>query len=236
MGLKYVKGLRQKVGDVITETRIVDGPFASEYDLRRRVPSIKKLELALLAKAGAFNWTGEKHHRRTALWNAERAGQSAGPLFENTPDEYEQQATAPLRLMTTDERLVADFESTGVTLGPHPMAYHRAELNAAGVLSAASLRSMPDGMYARIAGAVIARQRPGTAEGFIFLSLEDETGISNAIINPHLYERNRVTVTRGKFLRVEGTLQNQDGVINVRASAVRVLKLTDVSMRSHDFH
>ncbi|WP_353067690.1 DNA polymerase III subunit alpha [Tunturiibacter psychrotolerans] len=236
MGLKYVKGLRQKVGDAITETRILDGPFISEYDLRRRIPSIKKPELALLAKAGAFNWTGEKHHRRTALWNAERAGQSAGPLFENIPDEYEQQATAPLRLMTTDERLVADFESTGVTLGLHPMAYHRAELNAAGVLSAASLRGMPDGMHTRIAGAVIARQRPGTAEGFIFLSLEDETGISNAIINPHLYERNRVTVTRGKFLRIEGTLQNQDGVINVRASAVHVLPHTAVNLNSHDFH
>jgi error-prone DNA polymerase len=235
MALKYVKGLRQQVGNAITQARIMDGPFASEYDLRRRVPSIKKPELALLAKAGAFNWTGEKHHRRTALWNAERAGQSAGPLFENMQDEYEQQGTAPLRLMTADERLVADFESTGVTLGPHPMAYHRAEMNAAGVLTA-SLRSMPDGIYTRIAGAVIARQRPGTAEGFIFLSLEDETGISNAIINPHLYERNRVAVTRGKFLRIEGTLQNQDGVINVRALAVRVLTLTDVNMRSHDFH
>jgi error-prone DNA polymerase len=170
----------------------------------RRVPSIKKTELILLAKAGAFNWIGEKHHRRTALWNAERAGQCVGPLFENVPDELELQATAPLRQMTTDERLVADFESTGITLGPHPMAYHRTEMDAAGVLPAASLRRVPDGTYARIAGAVIARQRPGTAEGFIFLSLEDETGISNAIINPQLYERNRVTVTRGKFLRVDG--------------------------------
>jgi error-prone DNA polymerase len=138
--------------------------------------------------------------------------------------------------MTTEERLVADFESTGVTLGPHPMAYHRAEMNAAGVLPAASLRGIPDGTYTRIAGAVIARQRPGTAEGFIFLSLEDETGISNAIINPQLYERNRITVTRGKFLRVDGTLQNQDGVINVRASAVHVLSLSNVDMQSHDFH
>ena len=137
--------------------------------------------------------------------------------------------------MTTVERLVADFDSTGVTLGPHPMAYHRTEMNAAGVLSAASLRGMPDGMYARIPGAVIARQRPSTAEGFIFLSLEDETGISNAIINPHLYERSRIKVTRGKFLRVDGTLQNQDGVINVRASAVQILDLSDVDMRSHDF-
>jgi error-prone DNA polymerase len=236
MGLKYVKGLRQKVGDAIADARMMDGPFTSEYDLCRRVPSIKKPELTLLAKAGAFNWTGEKHHRRTALWNAERAGQSAGPLFENIPDEYELHANAPLRPMTTEERLVADFESTGVTLGPHPMAYHRAEMNAAGVLPAASLRWMHDGAYARIAGAVIARQRPGTAEGFVFLSLEDETGISNAIINPLLYERNRVTVTRGKFLRIEGTLQNQDGVINVRASAVHVLTLSDIDMGSHDFH
>jgi Luciferase-like monooxygenase/OB-fold nucleic acid binding domain len=134
------------------------------------------------------------------------------------------QAAAPLRPMTTEERLVADFDSTGITLGPHPMAYHRAEMNAAGVLPAASLRGMPDGTYARIAGAVIARQRPGAAEGFIFLSLEDETGISNAIINPQLYERNRITVTRGKFLRVDGTLQNQDGVVNVRADPVRVFE------------
>jgi len=184
----------------------------------------------------SLNWTGEKHHRRTALWYAERAGQCAGPLFENIPDEHELHAVAPLRPMTTEERLVADFDSTGVTLGPHPMAYHRREMNAAGVLPAASLKGMQDGMYARIAGAVIARQRPGTAEGFIFLSLEDETGVSNAIIHPHLYERNRVTVTRGKFLRVEGTLQNQDGVINVRASAVHVLALSDIDVRSHDFH
>src|SRR6266851_1445678 len=94
----------------------------------------------------------------------------------------------------------------------------------------------PDGIYTRIAGVVIARQRPGTASGFVFLSLEDETGISNAIINPHLFERNRVAVTRGKILRVEGALQNQDGVISVKASAVQVLKLSEIEVRSHDFH
>lgn len=109
-------------------------------------------------------------------------------------------------------------------------------MNRSGVLRAADLRTVPDGVYTRIAGSVIARQRPGTAEGFIFLSLEDETGTSNAIIHPGLYERNRIAVTRGKFLRVEGSLQNQDGVINVKASAVHVLKLSDVDVRSHDFH
>jgi error-prone DNA polymerase len=103
--------------DCLGDARLVNVPFSSEYDLRRRVPSIKKAELTLLAKAGAFNWTGEKHHRRTALWNAERAGQSAGPLFEHVRDEYELGVAAPLQPMTTEERLVADFDSTGVTLG-----------------------------------------------------------------------------------------------------------------------
>jgi error-prone DNA polymerase len=236
MGLRYVKGLRKVTGDAIAEARVLDGPFVSEYDLHRRVESIRKSEMALLAKSGAFNWTGEKHHRRAALWHAERAGQSAGPLFENVPDRYEEQTQAPLRVMTTEERLLADFDSTGLTLGPHPMAYHRSEMNRLGVVPAARLKSSPDGVYTSIAGVVIARQRPGTAEGFIFLSLEDETGISSAIINPQLYERNRVAVTCGKFLHVEGTLQNQDGVINVRAAAVHVLALSDVNVRSHDFH
>jgi error-prone DNA polymerase len=236
IGLRYVKGLREEIGNAITAARQTDGPFASEYDLKRRVPSIRKTEMTLLAKAGAFNWTGKKHDRRTALWRAERAGQSVGPLFENIPDEFEIDETSPLLNMTIDERLVADFFITGFTIGPHPMAYHRAEMNEAGILRAADLKEVPDGTFVRVAGAVIARQRPGTASGFIFLSNEDETGISNAIIHPKLYEGNRVTVTRGKFLVIEGILQNQDGVISVKASAVRVLDLSEVDVRSHDFH
>jgi error-prone DNA polymerase len=236
IGLKYAKGLRQETGNAITLSREADGPFSSEYDLKRRVASIRSAELTLLAKAGALNWTGYKHHRRTALWRAERAGQSVGPLFNSIPDEHEIETSTPLEPMTTEERLVADFKGTGLTMGPHPMAYHRAEMNSSGVVRTADLQAMPDGIYTRIAGGVIARQRPGTASGFIFLSLEDETGISNAIIHPDLYERNRIAVTRGKFLLIEGTLQNQDGVISVKASAVHVLNLNDVDVRSHDFH
>ncbi|RZU39388.1 DNA polymerase III subunit alpha [Edaphobacter modestus] len=236
VGFKYVRGLRREIGDAIAESRHVDGPFGSEYDLQRRVPSIHRTELGLLAEIGAFNWTGEKHHRRTALWRAERAGQGIGPLFVGIPDEHELENSAPLLPMTTEERLVADFGGTGLTMGPHLMAYHRADMDRTGVIPAGNLRAMPDGIYTRIAGVVIVRQRPGTASGFIFLSLEDETGISNAIINPQLYERNRVAVTRGKILRVEGTLQNQDGVISVKASAVCVLKLSEIDARSHDFH
>jgi error-prone DNA polymerase len=236
MGFNYARGLRREIGHSIAATRHDAGPFLSEYDLQRRVPSIRKTELALLAAIGAFNWTGETHHRRTALWRAERAGQSVGPLFENIPDVHETDPSTPLAQMTTEERLIADFSGTGLTMGPHPMAYHRAHMDCAGAIRAADLRAMPDGVHARVAGAVIARQRPGTAQGFIFLSLEDETGISNVIISPQLYERNRVAVTRGKFLHVEGTLQNQDGVISVKASVVRVLDRNNINMRSHDFH
>ena len=236
IGLRYVRGLRHETGDAIAEARTSGGPFASEYDLRRRVPAIRKDELTRLAKAGAFNWTGEKHDRRAALWRAERAGQSVGSLFEHIADEFEIDAFAPLLSMTVDERLVADFFITGFTIGPHPMSYHRAKMNEAGVLSAADLKGVPDGTFVRVAGAVIARQRPGTASGFIFVSGEDETGISNAIIHPKIYEQNKMAVTGGRFLLVEGRLQNQDGVISVKASAVRVLQLGAIDMRSHDFH
>ena len=236
LGFRYVKGLRQQTGEAIAISRKTGGPFVSEYDLQRRVAEIHKPELILLAKAGALNWAGEKHHRRTALWRAERAGQSVGPLFENISDAYESDISAPLAAMSTEERLVADYRGTGLTVGPHPMSYHRANLTGMGITKAADLAAMQDGIYARIAGCVIARQRPGTASGFVFLSLEDESGISNAIIHPDVYERNRVVVTSGKILLVEGTLQNQDGVVSVKASAVSHLALSAVDVRSHDFH
>jgi error-prone DNA polymerase len=236
LGFRYARGLHQQTGEAIAIARETDGPFASEYDMQRRVPEIRKAELTLLAKTGALNWTGEKHHRRTALWRAERAGQAVGPLFEDVPDAYEADISAPLAAMNTEERLVADFQGTGLTIGPHPMSYYRTGLNSMGIIRAADLHTIQDGADARIAGCVIARQRPGTASGFVFLSLEDESGISNAIIHPDVYERNRVVVTTGKFLLVEGTLQNQDGVVSVKASAVRHLAVSAVDVRSHDFH
>jgi error-prone DNA polymerase len=142
MGVKYAKGLRHEIGNAIAESRTTDGVYASEYDLQRRVPAIRQAELTLLAGIGAFNWTGEKHHRRTALWRAERAGQTAGLLFQDVPDEHEQEMLTPLRPMSTEERLVADFGGTGMTIGPHPMAYHRAEMKRAGVIPARDLKDM----------------------------------------------------------------------------------------------
>jgi error-prone DNA polymerase len=204
-------------------------------DLARRVPDLQKRELVLLAEIGALNFLHHDHriYRRDALWQVERACRRPGPLLE-TIEELD--ARSPLAQMTSEERLVADFHGTGMTVGPHPMAYYRSVLNALGVLRAADLATIRNGAYVRVAGAVIARQRPGTAKGFVFLSLEDETGISNAIITPDLFGQNRFTVVGGRFLLVEGSLQNIDNVISVKAARVEVLPVSEAAVTSHDFH
>jgi error-prone DNA polymerase len=141
-----------------------------------------------------------------------------------------------LQQMNTEERLVADYAGTGLTVGKHPMHYRRQELQTRSVLSAVELRRCRDGQFVKAAGCVIARQRPGTAKGFIFLSMEDETGIANVIVTPDLYERERLTVVRSKFLLAEGILQNQDGVIHVKATRLTSLVDSAMELRSHDFH
>jgi error-prone DNA polymerase len=172
-------------------------------------------------------------HRRDALWSAAAAANPSGPLLESifTPDDQ-----SPLKIMTDEERLVADFRGTGMTVGPHPMAYHRARMEKMGVHCAIDLGKLPSGRKVRTAGGVIARQRPGTAKGFVFLSLEDETGVSNAIITPDLFQKNRLLLATEQFLLIEGILQNQDGVISVKAARVAPLSITRAQSSSHDFH
>jgi len=137
--------------------------------------------------------------------------------------------------MTHEERLIADFHGVGLTVGPHPMAYRRAEMEALGIYPASSLKSIPSGRRLRIGGCVITRQRPGTAKGFLFLSLEDETGVANAIVTPDLLHTHRILLISEPFLMVEGILQNQDNVISVRAERVSSLSVTRAETSSHDF-
>jgi error-prone DNA polymerase len=138
--------------------------------------------------------------------------------------------------MTTDERLTVDFAGTEITTGPHPMAYYRQALQCNGIISAQELEHSNSNHPVRVAGCVIARQRPGTAKGFVFLSLEDETGIANIIIAPDIFEQNRITITRTTFLLIQGILQIQDGVIHVKAQQILPLHISPVDVRSHDFH
>ncbi len=197
-------------------------------DLRLQIesPLVNQSEIYNLKSNIAF-------HRRDALWQIERSVRRSGPLLDELS---EPDSKSPLRAMNPEERLVADFHGTGLTVGPHPMAYHRARMDAIGVRKASDLAGIPDGQYLRIGGCVIARQRPGTAKGFVFLSLEDETGVANAIIMPDLFQKNRLLVTSEQFLMVEGILQNQDNVVSVKARRVMPLSVTQAETSSHDFY
>jgi error-prone DNA polymerase len=137
--------------------------------------------------------------------------------------------------MNLEERLCADYRGTGLTIGRHPMAHRRVEMNALGVTPAIQLNRIPNGHLIRIAGSVIVRQRPGTAKGFVFLSLEDETGVMNAIITPTIFDRYKREVLSEPFLLIYGSLQNLDGVISVKAAHVQGLR-AGAAAESHDFH
>jgi len=236
LGLLYARGLRKEAGEALVRARKIQA-FDSIHNLALRVPELCKSDLTMLARVGALNSLGEGTHRRDALWQVEYTGRAAGPLLRDLPEPDEvTPSESPLAQMTIEERLAADFQGTGVTVGPHPMAYQRSRLSEMGIIRARDLKNFPHGRKTQIAGCVIARQRPGTAKGFVFLSLEDETGISNAIVTPAVYEQYRRIVAYGKFLVIEGKLQNQENVISVKADCVRLLEIGAIDVRSHDFH
>jgi len=212
------------------------GRFASIEDLVRRT-GLRRDELMTLADIGALNaFTNE---RRSALWQVERVVRRAGELFEegvrDRGSEDSHETDSPLPSMTAGERLQADYAGMGLTIGPHPMALRRDEMAVRGVLRACDLPQARDGRRVRVAGMVITRQRPGTAKGFVFLTLEDETGISNVIIRPDLFDRARMTVLRQPFLLVEGVLQHQDGVLSIRAERLQGIEGA-ASVDAHDFY
>ncbi|HXI89793.1 MAG TPA: error-prone DNA polymerase [Blastocatellia bacterium] len=176
---------------------------------------------------------GQFLHRRSALWQVERAARAVGPLLKEQKD---QNSDSPLSPMTIEERVNADFRGTGLTIGRHPMAYRREELNKLGIKRAIDLREIRNGVWVRVAGWIIVRQRPGTAKGFLFLSMEDETGIANVIVTPDIFDRNRVVLVNQPLLLIEGPLQNQDNVIHVRARRIEPLSYAMAAAASHDFH
>jgi error-prone DNA polymerase len=231
LGLMYVKGLSRGAGEAIVRARAA-GEFMGIDDLRNRVPALRKDELRKLAAVGALNFI-QSSTRRDALWQVERVTRDAGELYEGL---LESDGNSPLEQMTLTERVDADFRGTGLTIGKHPVAYHRVELNKLKALRAIDIRKLRDGTFVRVAGWVIVRQRPGTAKGFMFLSLEDETGVSNIIVTPQLFDKYRYELVGHPFLLIEGALQNQDNVISVKASHVQPLKFAVAATPSHDFH
>jgi error-prone DNA polymerase len=234
LGLGQVKGLREVVGRRLVAARRAR-PFASVDDVVAR-GGLAHAEAVALAEVGALGHLGGE--RRAALWQAERAGQPPGPLWEaasaaGAPGGDE---ASPLPEMTAAERLVADYRGLGLSAGPHPMALRRAEWDRLGIVPAAGLAALAHGQRVRTAGAVVVRQRPGTAKGFVFLSLEDETGIAGVIVRPALFARARAVLLHEPYLVVDGELQQEDGVTAVRAAAVRPLAAFAAGVPAHDFH
>jgi len=233
------------------------GRFASIEQVVQRT-GMRRDELTTLADIGALNaFTNE---RRSALWQIERAVRPAGELYRDPGagnrdpgsgirpsinsgrpelvegrDSENVSERSPLPPMNDGERLHADYAGMGLTIGPHPMALRRDDLALRGVLRASDLPLARDGRRVRVAGMVITRQRPGTAKGFVFLTLEDETGVSNVIIRPDLFDRERAAVIRQPFLLVEGVLQHQDGVLSVRAERLHGID-GGASVDAHDFY
>ena len=214
--------------------------FSSIEDLIERT-GVRRDELATLAEIGALNAFG--YDRRTALWQVERAVRDPGELFKEKRDRSPKRAPystaregAPLPKMSPEERVVADYAGTGVTIGPHPVAFRRQELALRGVLRAIDLPQGRHGRRVRVAGNVITRQRPGTAKGFVFLTLEDETGVANIIVKPDVFAAERVTILQRPFLLVEGVLQLQDGVTSVRAERFHDFTHTNATPDSRDFY
>jgi len=234
MGLRYVRGLQKIAAESLVQQRRLR-PFTSTEDLARRVPELSKANLSMLAGIGALNKISAdaKLHRRDALWQVAKAGWRVGPLLREI---VVSDAASPLEQMDVEERLIADYHGTGLTVGPHAMAYRRAEMRRLGIRSAAELRELPHGRRATVGGCVITRQRPGTAKGLIFMTLEDETGNSNVIISPDFFEKNRVAILYERFVRISGTVQNQDGIVHLKAEAIAPLAISAAAIASHDFH
>jgi error-prone DNA polymerase len=226
LGFRFVKGLRRNAGQTIERERR-RAPFTSVDDLVRRC-NLHAPEIATLAEIGALASFGLT--RRAALWQVARAARPAGPLL----DHLEDPEPSPLEEMTPVEETTADYTGVQLTLGPHPVTYIRPQLAAKGVTPAADLDKLASGQRVRTAGSVIVRQRPGTAKGLLFLTLEDETGMSQAVVDPELLQQHRKLIVGSPGLVVEGVLQKRDGTISVKGEKFWSIKKL-VEVPSHDW-
>ncbi len=229
LGLRYVKGLRESAMQTLLTAR-AEKPFASLDDFLRRT-AFNATDRRTLAAVGAL--AALTPHRRAALWHVETAWSDDEALFKHFAETYRDDS--PLSPMSHSEQLTADFTGLGLTTGEHPMSLLRDRLT--GTCTAQALKHVAHGQVVSIAGAVICRQRPGTAKGFVFLSLEDETGIANAVVIPSLFERLRLVITQEPALRITGRLQNVSNVTHVKAEHIEPLREADLpTQTSHDFH
>jgi error-prone DNA polymerase len=247
LGMRYAKGLQEKSGRAL-EAEAAKRPFRSLEDLARRC-HLREDQLTRLADTGALASFGLT--RRDAQWQAAKVARRAGPLLEEVEESPADTRThpssppatctlqpakgSPLRQMSAFDETLADYGTMDLTTGPHLIEHYREDLAKKGIVSAARLSTLPNGRRVRTAGAVIVRQRPGTAKGFVFLTLEDETGMAQAIVHPDLFREYRAVIVGSPGLVVEGILQNGPGQPSVKADRFWPLE-NFAQVPSHDFH
>ncbi|HLE85920.1 MAG TPA: error-prone DNA polymerase, partial [Thermoanaerobaculia bacterium] len=231
LGLKFVRSLRTEAGERIAAERAAGGPYESPEDLARRC-ALREDELAVLAAVGALGSLRDGGlSRREALWQVARVARPAGPLYAGEEDG----GASPLPEMTAAEETVADFLGTSLTAGVHPMAHVRGTLQKQGVVRTADLARFPQGARLRTAGSVIVRQRPGTAKGVLFVTVEDESGMTQAMVSPALFQEHRALVAGSPGLVIEGTVEKRDGSVSLKAERFWPLPKVEAA-ESHDFH
>ena len=230
LGFLYAQGLHKKTGLRIIKKR-QETPFQNLEDFVKKC-QLGKSDLVTLSEIGAFNCFNMK--RREALWQIEKLSRPTGPLFRSI--SFMPEDSYPLDDMDAFERLQADYHGTHLTTGPHPLELIRKSISEKGAIPVTQLSSLENFQRVRVAGCIIARQRPSTAKGFVFLSLEDETGISNIVINPRVFKKNKDTLINHPFLLIEGILQKDNNIVSILADCFWVVKIEESNVFSHDFH
>jgi len=235
LGLRFVRGLREESARRIVEGR-TRAPWRDVSDLSART-GLSRREISTLAEVGALDGlvvSRARAARRTALWQVAALPRPDQRLLAGLPvAPGDEEGFAE---MSGLETTLADYRGSGVTAGPQLLAHLRGELDRRGILSLAELARRADGERVRAAGLVIVRQRPGTAKGICFLTLEDETGLGNAVLMPDVFERFRPTLGASAMLVLEGTVERRDGVVHLRVEGLRPIAGREVAPPSHDFH
>jgi error-prone DNA polymerase len=234
LGLRQISGLPEQAAAAIVQARTAAGPFVSMADFARR-SGLGQATIERLGKADAF--ASMKQDRRAALWQA--LGQERRPLdqplFAGQPADDDEDALLPA--LDPQEEVIADYRTTGLSLKAHPVSFYRERLKQLRVLTASELEATADNRQVRVAGLVILRQRPSTAKGITFVTLEDETGTINLVVKPQIWERYRQIVrTRAGWI-AHGRLERRSGVTHVIVNRLEDLAagMEQLKIRSRDF-
>ncbi|MBW2693594.1 MAG: error-prone DNA polymerase, partial [Deltaproteobacteria bacterium] len=231
LGLRFASGLRRETGSAVEVERNA-AAFSSVADLTRRV-AFRRAEIDTLAELGALaSIDRAAYSRRAALWQVAALERNPDSLFAGLPPAEE---ASPLPEMSAFEQTLADYRHSGLTTGPQILTHLRPTLRKRGILSSADLKSVADGRRVKTAGQVIVRQRPRSAKGFCFLTLEDETGTSNAILTPQIFRRFRIPLHNSAIVQIEGPIQNQEGVTHVRVQHLEGLSERGPLPEGHDY-